>query len=67
MENLNCNIDKTDKIHRIAVGSILLLGALFDLGRGFILVLGAIVLAEGILGKCGIPYLIAKYEELTRK
>lgn len=67
MENINCNIDKTDKIHRIILGSLLLLGAIFDMGKGFMLTLGAIVLVEGILGKCGIPYLIAKYEQLKNK
>lgn len=67
MEYVSCNINKTDKIHRITVGSILLLGALFDLGRGFMVVLATILLVEGFLGKCGIPYLIAKYEQFTRR
>lgn len=67
MENINCNIDKTDKIHRLVVGVLLLLGALFDLGSGFMFFLAIILLVEGTIGKCGIPLLIAKYEELRKK
>lgn len=67
MENVSCNIDTTDKVHRIAVGIILLLGMLFGLGRGFVMIIATIMIVEGYLGKCGIPYLIAKYHELMAK
>lgn len=67
MENVNCNIDQTDKIHRLVVGALLLIGALLDLGRGFMLFLAIVLLVEGFLGKCGIPLVVAKYKELMKK
>lgn len=66
MENVNCNIVESDRINRSVFGVILILGALIGLGRFFMFLIGAIMLAEGIIGWCGIPYLVAKFKEKTQ-
>lgn len=65
MENVNCNIVESDRINRSVFGVILILGALIGLGRFFMFLIGAIMLVEGIIGWCGIPYLVAKFKAKT--
>ncbi len=67
MEPVNCNINTTDKVHRIVAGIILLVGMMVGLGTGFVVLVALVMIAEGFFGKCGIPYLIAKYHELMAK
>lgn len=65
MENVNCNIDKSDRINRSVFGGILILGAIIGLGRFFMFLIGAIMLVEGLIGWCGIPLIVAKFKSKT--
>lgn len=60
MFNITCNIDKNDRTNRIVFGVILLLGALLGFGKIFMILLALILIVEGAIGWCGIPYLISK-------
>lgn len=60
MLDLACNIDKGDRINRTVFGAILILGALLGLGKFFLFLMGAIMVAEGLIGWCGVPYIITK-------
>lgn len=64
MFNVSCNIDKSDRTNRIVFGVLLLLGALLGFGRGFMFLIGLVLLVEGIIGWCGIPLAMAKINEL---
>jgi hypothetical protein len=55
-----CNIDKTDRINRMVIGIILFLAALIGMGKVFFMVIGLVLIVEGWIGWCSIPYLISK-------
>ena len=55
-----CNIDKTDRINRIVIGSILLLAVLIGMGKVFFILAGVVLVFEGLIGWCSIPYFISK-------
>ncbi len=55
-----CNIDKTDRINRVVIGVILFLAALFGMSKTFFMAVGVILIIEGWIGWCTIPYLINK-------
>lgn len=67
MFNVSCNIDKSDRTNRIVFGVILLLGALVGFGRGFMFLIGVILVAEGAIGWCGIPLVMEKINGLLGK
>jgi len=52
-----CNIDQTDRTNRIVVGAILLIAVFFGMSRFFAFLLGIILIAQGVVGWCAIPYL----------
>tara|TARA_B100001093_G_scaffold519002_1_gene605957 strand:- start:2015 stop:2221 length:207 start_codon:yes stop_codon:yes gene_type:complete len=58
-----CNIDKTDRINRAIIGVFLFLGAYFGLGLHFFMAVGIILLIEGLIGWCSIPYLIKRFKK----
>jgi disulfide bond formation protein DsbB len=58
-----CNIDKTDRINRVVIGAILFFAALIGMSRIFFLVVGIVLVAEGLIGWCSIPYLIRKIQK----
>ena len=64
MENdmlpMHCNIDKTDRINRTIIGVALCLAVLIGMGKFFFLILGLVLIIEGMIGWCSIPYLISK-------
>ena len=60
MFSISCNIDKTDRINRTVVGLVLLVGALIGMGKVFFLIFGLVLIIEGIIGWCSIPYLMSK-------
>lgn len=60
MFSLKCNIDKTDRMNRVVIGVILLLGALIGLGPVFYMLVSIILIVEGAIGWCGIPLLMEK-------
>ncbi len=62
MLNLPCNIESNERLTRAVIGIVLVLGALLGLGRIFLFLVGIILIAEGIIGWCGIPILAEKYK-----
>ena len=57
---MHCNIDKTDRINRTIIGVALCLAVLIGMGKFFFLILGLVLIIEGVVGWCSIPYLISK-------
>lgn len=55
-----CNIDKTDRINRVVIGLLLCIAALVGMGKLFFLILGLVLVVEGLIGWCSIPYLMGK-------
>lgn len=66
---MQCNISQTDRTNRIVIGVLLIVAALFGVGKIVMIILGLIILVEGIIGWCGIPILAAKikYYFIKRK
>ncbi len=60
MFSRQCNIDKSDRINRTVIGLLLCIGVLIGLGKIFFMLLGLLLITEGIIGWCSIPYLISK-------
>ncbi len=58
-----CNIDKTDRINRSVIGAILLIAAIIGMGRVFYMVMGLILIIEGLIGWCSIPFIIRKIKK----
>lgn len=56
----HCNIDKTDRINRTIIGVALCIAVLIGMGKFFFLILGLVLIIEGVIGWCSIPYLISK-------
>ena len=59
----HCNIDKTDRINRVVIGAILFLAALIGMSKLFFMLVGLVLIVEGWIGWCSIPYLISKYKQ----
>lgn len=55
-----CNIDKTDRINRTVIGVILFIAALIGMGKIFFMLVGLVLVIEGMIGWCYIPSLINK-------
>lgn len=62
MFNQPCNIENNERVTRLVIGAVLLLGALLDFGRGFLFLLGIVLIAEAFIGWCGIPMLAEKFK-----
>ena len=62
----SCNIDKTDRINRSLFGIVLFLAAYFGASKNFYMVLGAILLLEGIIGWCSIPVFLKKIKIIRK-
>lgn len=60
MFRVKCNIDKTDRINRTVIGLALCLAVLIGLGKAFFMIVGIILVIEGIIGWCSIPVLVKK-------
>lgn len=67
MFSVQCNIDKTDRINRTVIGLALCLAVLFGLGRTFFIVLGVILVIEGIVGWCSIPIFVTKMKSFLKR
>lgn len=57
-----CNIDKTDRINRVVIGATLFLAALIGMSKMFFMVVGFVLIVEGSIGWCSIPYLMSKFK-----
>jgi len=55
-----CNIDKSDRINRAVIGALIFLAALLGMGKVFFMIVGLVLIIEGAIGWCSIPYLIDK-------
>ncbi len=60
MFSVQCNIDKTDRINRTVIGLALCIAVLVGMGKIFFMMLGLVLVIEGIVGWCSIPYLLNK-------
>lgn len=67
MFSVQCNIDKTDRINRTVIGLALCLAVLFGLGKVFFMIVGIILVIEGIIGWCSIPLLANKIKVWCHK
>lgn len=61
-----CNIDKVDRINRAVIGAILFLAALIGMGKVFFMVVGIVLVVEGLIGWCSIPYWVNKIVTIKR-
>ena len=55
-----CNIDKTDRVNRTVIGVLLCFAALIGMSKVFFIILGLVLIVEGVIGWCSIPYLMSK-------
>ncbi len=60
MFNVSCNINSSERVTRAVIGAVLILGALLGLGRFFLFLIGVVLIAEAVIGWCGIPILSEK-------
>ncbi|BBB15671.1 hypothetical protein RVIR1_12110 [Candidatus Rickettsiella viridis] len=69
MLNVASNIQGNERITRLVIGVVLLIGVLLGLGKLFAFLVGVILIVEGIIGWCGIPILAEKFKlnEIFRK
>lgn len=58
----SCNIGNNERIARILIGVILFIGAVVGLGRGFLFLMGILLLVEGFIGWCVTPILVEKFK-----
>ena len=58
-----CNIDKTDRINRAVIGALLFFAALIGMSKVFFMMVGIVLVVEGFIGWCSIPYLISKIKK----
>ena len=63
MISVRCNIDKTDRINRAVIGLLLCFAVLIGMGKLFFIILGFVLIIEGIIGWCSIPYLMNKIKK----
>lgn len=63
MFSVQCNIDKTDRINRMVIGLMLCIAVLIGLGKSFFILIGLILIVEGMIGWCTIPYLLKKIKD----
>lgn len=60
MFSVHCNIDRTDRINRTVIGLALCIAVLIGMGKLFFMILGLVLVIEGVIGWCSIPYLMSK-------
>lgn len=60
MFSRHCNIDKTDRINRIVIGVALCVAVMVGMGKLFFMILGLVLVVEGVIGWCSIPYLLSQ-------
>lgn len=65
MFSVRCNIDKTDRINRAVIGFALCLAVLVGMGKLFFLILGLVLMLEGLIGWCSIPYFLSKIKAIS--
>lgn len=63
MFSTQCNIDKTDRINRAVIGVALVIAALVGMSKTFFILFGIILVIEGVVGWCSIPYFLSKFKK----
>ena len=69
MFNVASNLESNERLSRLVIGIVLLIGVLLGLGKLFAFLVGVILIIEDIIGWCGIPILAEKFKlnEIFRK
>jgi hypothetical protein len=69
MFNVASNLESNERLSRLVIGIVLLIGVLLGLGKLFAFLVGVILIIEAIIGWCGIPILAEKFklDEIFRK
>jgi hypothetical protein len=69
MLNVASNIQANERLSRLVIGIVLLIGVLLGLGKLFAFLVGVILIVEAVIGWCGIPILAEKFKlnDLFRK
>jgi hypothetical protein len=69
MFNVASNLESNERLSRLVIGIVLLIGVLLGLGKLFAFLVGVILIIEAIIGWCGIPILAEKFKlnEIFRK
>ncbi|EDP46154.1 YgaP-like transmembrane domain [Rickettsiella grylli] len=69
MFNVVSNLESNERLSRLVIGIVLLIGVLLGLGKLFAFLVGVILIIEAIIGWCGIPILAEKFKlnEIFRK
>ena len=69
MFNVASNLESNERLSRLLIGIVLLIGVLLGLGKLFAFLVGVILIIEAIIGWCGIPILAEKFKlnEIFRK
>lgn len=62
MLNLTCNLQSNERVTRAVIGAVLVIGAFLGLGKYFLFLAGAVLIAEAVIGWCGIPILAEKFK-----
>jgi hypothetical protein len=62
MFSKQCNIDKTDRINRSVIGIVLFIAAVVGMSKTFFMALGIVLVVEGVIGWCSIPYFLSKFK-----
>ena len=52
-----CNIDQSDRINRVVIGLIIFFAALTGASSLFFMAVGIIMVVQGLIGWCSLPYL----------
>ncbi len=63
MFSVHCNIDKTDRMNRAVIGLVILIAALIGFAKWFFILVGSVLIIEGVIGWCYIPTLIYKAKQ----
>lgn len=56
----NCNLDQSERTNRIVIGIIIFLAALVGFGKVFFMIIGLVLVIQGVIGWCAIPLIIEK-------
>ena len=69
MFNVASNLESNERLSRLVIGIVLLIGVLLGLGKLFAFLVGVILIIEAIIGWCGNPILAEKFKlnEIFRK
>ena len=58
-----CNINQSDRMNRSAIGLIIFLAALLGASSLFFMVIGIVMIIQGFIGWCSLPYFISLFQK----